>query len=81
MKQYKVTNVAEEGQEPVFNLVNVDDPYDYVMCAEYLWDDMVGLTVGEDEFYVKENQYVDDNVYGIAPFAYPHSHLVDLQDC
>lgn len=66
MKKYKVMkNVLG-----LLDLVNVEDPYDRFMCEPDFPESLVGSIISESEFDVEDNQYVDDQGFGVAPFAF-----------
>lgn len=72
MKKYKVVLTHEPD---VYDLVNIEDDTDIIWAApdEFKKGDIID----EDQFIVKEAQYVDDCTYGVANFAF----VAPIPDC
>lgn len=71
MKTYRVVQaIFEDGEmfENVLDLVNVDDEEDRIMAAPDEFK--VGDLLEENDFFVEECNYVDDQGTGVAPFAF-----------
>lgn len=71
MKTYKVVLAVFENGETypdVMDLVNVEDPDDRIMCATDEF--VVGEIVTENDFFMQDSQYVDEESFGVAPFAF-----------
>jgi len=71
MKNYKVIlTVFENGETnpEVMDLVNVNDSTDRIMAAPDEFN--VGEIVNENDFYLDEAMYVDNQVYDKAWFAF-----------
>ena len=79
MKTYKVELEIfineEDGSEytnpEVMNLVNVDDERDSISAAPYEFEE--GEVVTEDDIYLEECNYVDEQGTGTMEFAFKKS--------
>jgi hypothetical protein len=71
-KEYIVALISEPGEPKVYNLVNMEDFKDYIICSDdKYWESVEGQLFTEDEFRLEEGNYVDDQVYSTAMFAHP----------
>lgn len=71
MKTYKV--VALSTNDEVVDLVNVEDETDIIPAAPFTFKD--GDLITEEQFYLKECNYVDDNTTGTMNFAFPVGYI------
>lgn len=69
MKKYKVVKTPNlPDNDTAFDLINVADESDYLMCADDEFFE--GEIVSENDIRFENQNYVDDNGVGSADFAY-----------
>jgi hypothetical protein len=66
MKNYKVVLRHEPD---VVDLVNIEDETDVIWAAPDLFKE--NDVISENDFTIKEANYVDDCTYGVGSFAFP----------